>query len=113
MECLDGASRTMSFATLAGEDKRRTPIALHNARGADADHTAMPAFALQHQAVSLPHLGRGFYLALNHVQDALLFQLPVAVELINSNGYVRRFGRVLLGEQLDDVLGHIHSPSSV
>src|ERR1022692_3473367 len=65
---------------------------------------------LQHQAVSLPHLGRGFYLALNHVQDALLFQLPVPVELIKSNGYVRRFGRVLLGEQLDDVLGHIHSP---
>src|ERR1035437_529855 len=113
MERLDGASRTMRFAVFAGEDERRTPIALHNTRGANADHAAMPAFALQHQAVSLSHLGRGFNFALNFVQDALLFLLPVAVELIEPNGYLRRFGCILLGEQLDDVLGHVHAAGGV
>src|ERR1019366_2855665 len=98
VERFDGAARAMRFAILAGEDERRTPIPLHDPSSANADYTAMPTFALQHQAVSLSHLGRRFNLALNLVQDALLFQLPVPIELIEPNRYVRRFGCILLGE---------------
>src|SRR5664280_2506477 len=113
MERFDGAARAMRFAILAGEDERRTPISLHDASSANTNHTAMPTFAFQDQTVSLAHLGRRFELALDLFQNALLFLLPVAVKLVKPNGYVRRFGCVLLGEQLNDMLGHVHAAGGV
>src|ERR1022692_178959 len=41
MKRLDGAARPMRFAFLAGEDKRRTPIPLHDPSSANANHAAM------------------------------------------------------------------------
>ncbi len=62
MECFDGAARAMCFAFLAREDERRPPISLHDTSSTNANHTAMPTFAFQHQRVRFSHLGRCFNL---------------------------------------------------
>ena len=48
----------LALAVFTREDERRTMVALDNARGADADHAPMPAFAVDDQAVGVLQLGR-------------------------------------------------------
>ncbi len=53
MEGRDGAARAMRLSVYAGEDQRRTMVALDHAGGADADDAAMPTFASDHLAVGV------------------------------------------------------------
>ncbi len=50
MEAGDGAAGAVCFAVLVAEHERRAPGALDHARGEDAEHAAMPAFAVDDQA---------------------------------------------------------------
>src|SRR5271165_5663190 len=105
--------RAVRLAIFARENERRTPPALHHARSANADDPAMPAFTLQHQTVGVLQLRRGFHSGVDFIGNALLRLLAVAVELVKLQRHLGRLRSVLLGEQANDALGHVHATGGV
>ena len=113
VEGADGAAGAVGLSVLAGEDQRGTVIAFDHAGGADADDAAVPVLAVDDHAVRVFHFRRASICLMNVVDDALLFLLAVAVELVQLQRHLGGPGAVLFGEQLDDALGDVHASGGV
>jgi hypothetical protein len=109
----NGAPRPVGLAVLARQHQRRAAITLDDARGRDSDHAAVPSVAVQHQAKGVAQVGRLRHAFFDRRQDALLFLLAVAVELVQAGSDGARPLRVLDAEQFDDVLGDVHAAGGV
>ena len=64
------------------DDDRRAVVALDDARGGDADDAAVPAFAIDHDAVGLAECGIAGDALFDRAQNAALFFLAFGIETI-------------------------------
>src|ERR1700677_3150229 len=86
MKGANGSAGAVSFFAVAGDYDRWTVITLDHASGSDADHAAVPAFAIDHNTVGFAQFwiaGNPFF---NRAQDAALFLLAIGVEAIQFRG---------------------------
>ena len=109
MEAGNGASRTVRLISVARNHHRRSLVALHQPRGADADHSAVPTFAVHHQANGVREFRRLLQLRSYGFQDARLFLLAVAVQAVEVFRDLQGLRRHFFGEQLNHVASHVHS----
>src|SRR4029077_6519806 len=78
----DGTARAVRLLAIPGNHQRGTSVALHHPRGGNADHSAVPPLAIDHNAESVAQRRLFFEMGCDRLQDAALFLLPVAVQLI-------------------------------
>src|SRR5438105_12344834 len=71
---------------VARDDERWPAVALDDARGHNANHAAMPAVAIEHQAIGGADFRVSIEPLLDLAHDARLFLLAVSVELVKLGG---------------------------
>ena len=103
----------MRLLTIARDHKRRTSVTLDHAGGSDSDHAAVPTFAVDHDAECVAKSRFFFEVSDDRLQDAALFLLPVAVELIELVGQLTSADWIFDVEQFNDVAGNVHAASGV
>src|SRR5262245_35986548 len=113
MKGSDGTARAVGLAVFAGNHQGGLAVALHHPCGDYANDAAMPAFAVEDEAVGIELRGIPLQTLLNLFHDALLLPLAVSVELVELLGQLARPGCVANGKQLNDVAGYIHASGSV
>ena len=86
MKCANGTARAVRLLAIARNHQRRASVTFDDASGSDADHAAVPAFAVDHDAERLAQRRLLFEMCSDGLQNAALFLLPVAVELIEPVG---------------------------
>jgi hypothetical protein len=109
MKAGNGTPRTMRLFSVARNHHRRTLVAIHQPRRADADHSAVPAFSVQHQAEGGGELGRLFQLRRYGFQNARFYLLAVAVQAVQVLGNFKCAGGDFLRKQVNHVASNIHS----
>ena len=122
VRCLDrfeqvkGANRAAGaegFLAFARDHERRPVVALDHARGRDADDAPVPAFAIDHDAVSFAQRGIAADAFLDQAQNSTLFFLAICIEAIKFGGQFARARGFFHAEQFDHVAGYIHAPGGV
>ena len=71
-------------------------VALDDARGADADDAAMPAIAVDDQAVGVASARASSRSSCGSRRECALFLLAIAVQLVELHRHLGGFARILL-----------------
>ncbi len=103
----------MGLVAVARNDQRRAAITLDHPRGGDADYPAVPALAIDHDAEGVLQQRILLETGCDGFQNAALFFLAVAVELVKVIGDFASARRILRAEEFDNVASHIHAPGGV
>src|SRR5260370_36760732 len=84
MKAGNGASGTIGLAgfSIARQDQSGTSIALDHSGGNNSNHAAVPAVAIEHQAVRLALCGIAIATLLSFFTNSCLFALPLVVALV-------------------------------
>src|SRR5690349_5621117 len=98
MKTWDRPARTMRCISIAGNHKRRTAVALNDARRTDSDYTSVPTFAIDHRAKGIAQACILGYPLLNCLHNTALFFLTVGVELIQAQSNITCLFRILGAE---------------
>src|SRR6266481_3445299 len=112
MERPNRSSRAVRFVSFTRDDERWPPVAFHHPRRRDANHAAMPAFAIHHYAIRFPQRGLFIKTTKDAVHDAPLFFLTLGVQLVEPAGNLPCSLHVFLIEKVDYVAGHVHASGS-
>src|SRR5262245_57159548 len=94
-------------------DQGRAAIAFDHAGRGDADHPAMPTFAVDHDAVRIAEAWLLLKTLFNRLQDSLLCFLPLAVELVETQRDLTRPVLIFHAEELNYVACDIHPTSRI
>src|ERR1700683_3014176 len=86
MKGVNRAHGAESFFAFARDNNRRPMVAFDHARGRDADHAAVPALAINHDAISFAQRGIAAYAFFHRTQDSPLFFLTGGVERVELGG---------------------------
>src|SRR4051812_25711437 len=103
----------MCVLTVTGKYDRRTTIALDNAGRGNADHAAMPALTIDHNAPGVAYLRIRGQRGVDLVHDARLFGLAIAIQVMQLLRDGTCFDGVANAEELDDIFGDVHAPGGV
>ena len=110
IEAGDAPARALADVAVEGDEERRPAVALHHARGDDADHAGMPAVAREHEAGVALQVGDLLDLLERLVEDPLVQRLPLDVEPLQPprqrGGLVR-----IVGEQEPEPVGRVADPA--
>src|SRR5690348_1921192 len=85
MKSSNRAPGTVRFLGIVGDHQRRPSPALHDSRGGDANHSAMPTLAVQHDAIGFRKRGLGLDPLFDLLHNAPLFLLAIYIELIQAS----------------------------
>src|SRR5258708_2706836 len=86
MKGANGSTGTESFRAFAGDDQGRPMIALDHAGRRNADDAAVPAFAIDHDAVSFAQRGVAGDALFYSAEDAAFFLLALGIEPVELPG---------------------------
>src|SRR5258708_36554060 len=86
MKGANGSTGTESFRAFAGDDKGRPMIALDHAGRRNANDAAVPAFAIDHNAIGLAQCGVAADALVYSADDAAFFLLALGIEPIKLPG---------------------------
>src|SRR5258708_37961460 len=86
MKCANGTAGTESFRAFARDDQGRPMITLDHTRGGDANDAAVPAFAIDHNAIGLAQCGVAADALVYSADDAAFFLLALGIEPIKLPG---------------------------
>src|SRR5438309_31838 len=94
------SSRAVCFVSITRDDKRWPSVAFNHPRRRDADHAAMPAFAIHHHAVRFAQRRLFVKTTKDAVDDAPLFFLTLGIQLVKPARYLPCPLRVFLIEKI-------------
>src|SRR6266849_9724809 len=113
MERRNRSSRAVRFVSFTRDDERWPPVAFHHPRSGNANHTAMPAFAVHDHAIGFAQRRLFLKPTKNAVHDAPLFLLTLGIQLIKPARYLSGTLHVFLVEKIDHVARDVHASGSV
>src|SRR5947209_18343322 len=99
----------MRLVSIAGDHERRTAKLLHHPRGGDANHATMPAISVHHDAVSVAKRGVLLEPRFDLLQNAALFLLPFAVQLVEADRNITGNSGILHTEEINNIFRNIHA----
>ena len=103
----------MRFFAIARNYKRGTAKLLDHARCGNADHSAMPAIAVNHHTKSVAQRWLFFHAHFNRFKNFPLFFLPRGIELIEFVSDFLSVLRILRTEQVNHIARNIHAPRRI
>src|SRR5436190_23397449 len=113
VKCGNRSSRSMRFLAIARDHECRPSVSLDDTRCRNPNDPAMPAVAINHHAERVPQNCILAYALLDRIDNAPLFLLALAVELVEALGNLLRLCCFLGAEQIDDVARNVHPSRSV
>src|SRR5947209_20122547 len=105
MKCTDGTARPVRFLAIAGDDYRGAAVALDHACSRDADHAAVPAIPINHDAERVAKRGLLLETRFDLFQNSAFLFLPLSVEFVEARGKSPRARGVLHAEEAVTVAG--------
>src|SRR5207245_4189975 len=96
-----------------GDDYRGAAVALDHACRSDADHAAVPAIPINHDAERVAKRGLLLETRFDLFQNSAFLFLALSVEFVEAHGKFTSARWVLHAEEFDDVAGHVHASSRI
>src|SRR5215470_16944867 len=113
MKLGNGPPGAVGFLAVTRNHQRWPAVAFDDAGCGDANHSAMPAVAIDHHAV---RIAQGSFVAealLDRIQHPALLLLAFAVQLVEPYGDLTRLGGIFRAEKIDHIARNIHPPGCV
>src|SRR5258708_39869545 len=88
-------------------------VTLNHACGRNANHAAMPALAVDHDAVGLAQSGIAVDAIVDCAQDSAFLFLALGVEPVKFAGQSPGARDILFAEQIDHSASYIHASGSI